>query len=51
MQFLVNISHSKVVELLSSVQPVGEPSEPESGSIWGIGGIGRRVKKFLDDDY
>ena len=32
MQCLVNIHHSKVVELLSIVQPVGEPSEPKSGS-------------------
>lgn len=32
MQFLVNISHSKVVELLSIVQLVGEPPKPKSGS-------------------
>ena len=31
MQFLVNISHSKVVELLFIVQLVSEPSKPKSG--------------------
>lgn len=32
---LPNIHHSKVVELLSIVQPVGEPSESKSGSYMG----------------